>query len=205
MEKQIITLSENVTTYRFEVEKSVFISHSTGVPDSEKAMEFVNRISKQNADATHNCYAFITSDGGRYSDDGEPQGTAGMPIREVIAKSGISNVCIVVTRYFGGVKLGAGGLIRAYSNAASQALSNSPKIILKRCRVVKIKVKYSFSKGAANLIQQYGRQLSVNYETEAEYLVAISIEKAGEFSEKLNEICRGDYETVTIEERMIEL
>ena len=108
----------------FEEKRSVFIGHATRVDSEEEAQVFIKALKKQYQDATHNVYAYMLRGDtvARYSDDGEPQGTAGMPVLDVIRKSGVRNVCVVVTRYFGGTLLGAGGLVRAYSHSASIAL-----------------------------------------------------------------------------------
>lgn len=183
----------------------MFLAHCVHVDDSKSAMEFVAKISKQYADATHNCYAFVASDGSRYSDDGEPQGTAGMPIREVIIKSKLSDVCVVVTRYFGGIKLGAGGLIRAYSNAASQVLASAKKVVLRHCTVVQINAKYTFAKSITAVIEQFGKILSTSYDTGAIFSAAIDSGKLGILEEKLKEICRGDLVFDILCEQMTEL
>lgn len=106
--------------------KSRFIGYAMPVESEEEALAAVEKIKKKHYDARHNCYAFSIGTGPqpllRFSDDGEPQGTAGKPILEVIGGSGVRNVCIVVTRYFGGTLLGTGGLVRAYTEAAKAAL-----------------------------------------------------------------------------------
>ena len=108
----------------FVERKSVFIGYSAIVKNEEEALIIIKERKKKFADATHNVYAYIIGDGtiARYSDDGEPQGTSGMPTLNAIRMSGITDVCVVTTRYFGGILLGAGGLVRAYSTAASMAL-----------------------------------------------------------------------------------
>ncbi len=111
------------------VKKSRFISCTSAVATEEEAEAFLEQIRKKHYDARHNCYAYSIGVGSqpllRFSDDGEPQGTAGKPILEVIQGSGIRNICIVVTRYFGGTLLGTGGLARAYTEAAKAGLSAS--------------------------------------------------------------------------------
>ena len=108
----------------FEEKKSIFIGHAIRTDTEEEAQAFVKQLKKEYQDATHNVFAYLMRGEivARYSDDGEPQGTAGMPVLDVIRKSGVRNVCVVVTRYFGGTLLGAGGLVRAYSHAASLAI-----------------------------------------------------------------------------------
>ena len=114
----------------FEEKKSIFIGRAIRTDSEEEAQEFVRRIKKEHRDATHNVWAYLMQGEivARYSDDGEPQGTAGMPVLDVIRKSGIRNVCVVVTRYFGGTLLGAGGLVRAYSHGAAIALEAAGRI-----------------------------------------------------------------------------
>ena len=114
----------------FEEKRSLFIGHAKHVTSEEEAQEFVKQKKKEYSDATHNCWAYLLKGGivARYSDDGEPQGTAGVPMLEAIRKSGVSDCVVVVTRYFGGILLGAGGLVRAYSHGTSIAL-NAAKIV----------------------------------------------------------------------------
>ncbi len=109
----------------FEEKKSIFIGHAIRTDTEEAAQEYIKTMKKRYNDATHNVFAYLINGGivARYSDDGEPQGTSGMPTLDAIRKSGVDNACVVITRYFGGTLLGAGGLVRAYSHTASLALS----------------------------------------------------------------------------------
>ena len=115
---------KNSAEIEFVEKKSIFIAFSASVKNEEEALEIIRQRKKKFADARHNVYAYMIGDGtiSRYSDDAEPQGTAGMPVLNAIRMSGLTDVCVVVTRYFGGVLLGAGGLVRAYSTSASMAL-----------------------------------------------------------------------------------
>lgn len=124
MSAKKIPASEGLSEY---VEKrSRFLGLVRHVSSEEEARQIIAEVKKQNYDARHNCWCYII-DGGpeRYSDDGEPQGTAGIPMLEVFRREGVSDVVCVVTRYFGGVLLGAGGLFRAYSKAAKEALASA--------------------------------------------------------------------------------
>lgn len=113
------------------INKSKFIGHASNVENESEAIEFINRIKKEYKDATHNVYAYIIDiNTQRYNDDGEPSGTAGLPILNVLKQENLKNTVIVVTRYFGGVKLGAGGLVRAYTKSAKIAIESS-KIVNK--------------------------------------------------------------------------
>jgi thymidylate synthase len=109
----------------FEEKKSIFIGHAKRVYDEEEAKAFINKIRSEHKEASHNVYAYIIGENfgiQRYSDDGEPQGTAGVPVLEVIKKNSVTDIAVIVTRYFGGVLLGAGGLVRAYSKGAGEAV-----------------------------------------------------------------------------------
>ena len=133
----------------FIVEKSEFIGRILPVKTEEEAIAFIDKVRSENRKARHNCYAYVLSEGNitRYSDDAEPQGTAGPPILDVIQKSGLSDVCIVVTRYFGGILLGKGGLTRAYSNGASIAVSAAKVMEMYPAYEVTAICDYSFTTG----------------------------------------------------------
>jgi thymidylate synthase len=112
----------------FEEKKSVFIGHTKRIYSEEEARSFINKIKGENKEAAHNVFAYVIGENKgiqRYSDDGEPQGTAGVPVLEVIKKNDLTDIVIVVTRYFGGILLGAGGLVRAYSKGASSAIKEA--------------------------------------------------------------------------------
>ena len=128
------------------IEKSSFIGYAKPIKTEEEAVEFINEIKKKHKDATHNVWAYTvgpTMNIQRYSDDGEPQGTAGIPTLEVIKKEDLRDVVVVVTRYFGGVKLGAGGLVRAYTKGAKVGLEAAKIIEKVMYKEVKIKVDYN--------------------------------------------------------------
>ena len=110
----------------FVEKRSSFLGHVRFVETEDAAREFINEMKKKHYDARHNCWCYIIRGGAvRYSDDGEPQGTAGLPMLEVFKREGVENVVCVVTRYFGGVLLGTGGLLRAYTKSAKDALDAS--------------------------------------------------------------------------------
>lgn len=118
---------------RYEEKKSVFIGHAIHCESEAEALQFLAAMRKQYADARHNVYAYLLTEGNlmRYSDDAEPQGTAGLPVLDVLRKSGVTDAAIVVTRYFGGTLLGTGGLVRAYT-AAAKAAAEDAKIVTYR-------------------------------------------------------------------------
>ncbi|HEY5523848.1 MAG TPA: YigZ family protein [Clostridium sp.] len=125
----------------FKEKKSEFIGYAKRVDSEEEAREFINEIKAKHKQARHNCFAYALGENmgiQRYSDDGEPQGTAGIPILEVIKKSGITDCAVVVTRYFGGILLGAGGLTRAYTKGASIAIKAAG--VVEKVRGIKMSI-----------------------------------------------------------------
>ena len=128
----------------FAEKRSRFLGHVMPVDSEEEAREFISGMKKKYYDARHNCWCYIIKDGSeRYSDDGEPQGTAGIPMLEVFRREGINNFVCVVTRYFGGVLLGAGGLLRAYTKSAKDALDAAGISAVRRWVEAKIPCSYS--------------------------------------------------------------
>ncbi len=128
----------------FIEKKSEFIGYIAPVKTNEEAVEFIGKIKSMHRKARHNVYAYILRHDNisRYSDDGEPQGTAGTPVLEVLQKRGLTDVCVVVTRYFGGILLGGGGLVRAYSHAASIACDAAKIMDMRQCNRLKINADY---------------------------------------------------------------
>lgn len=153
-------LPEKYTTVReeahaeFEEKRSLFIGHAIHVESEEDALAFIKQIKKQYSDATHNCFAYLLKGGiiARYSDDGEPQGTAGVPMLEAIRKSGVDDVCVVATRYFGGILLGAGGLVRAYSHTVSIALDAAGVVTYSPYLVYELRSGYSEYQKYSNIL-----------------------------------------------------
>ncbi len=141
----------------YEVKKSVFIAHVKHVESEESAREFVQQVRKKYFDATHNCSAWILGEGGnlqKSNDDGEPGGTAGNPILETIKKNDLTNAAVVVTRYFGGIKLGAGGLIRAYSHTASLGLNAAKIIRMTPFQRIALTLEYNFLAQVENFLRK---------------------------------------------------
>ena len=157
-------LPDKYTTVRteahveFEEKRSLFIGHATHVDSEEEAQAFIKQLKKEYSDATHNCYAYLLKGGiiARYSDDGEPQGTAGVPMLETIRKSGVDDVCVVVTRYFGGILLGAGGLVRAYSHSTAIAIEGAEIITYEPYLIYELRSGYSEYQKYINILTNYG-------------------------------------------------
>nr|WP_295973897.1 YigZ family protein [uncultured Bacillus sp.] len=133
--------------YEIVIQKSRFIAHVARVETEEAAQSFIQEMKKQHWNATHNCSAYLIGEHDQIqkaNDDGEPSGTAGVPILEVLKKKGLKDTVVVVTRYFGGIKLGAGGLIRAYGKATSEGIEATGVVLRKLMKVVSTKIDYTW-------------------------------------------------------------
>jgi len=122
---------KDIGKFEFKEKKSVFIGEAMGINTEDEAKEFINKIKGENKEARHNVFAYILGENNgiqRYSDDGEPQGTGGMPILEIIKRNNLTDIVVVVTRYFGGILLGTGGLTRAYSKAAAESIKQATTV-----------------------------------------------------------------------------
>ncbi|WP_195336534.1 YigZ family protein [Paraclostridium bifermentans] len=179
-------------TDEITIEKSTFIGYAKPIKTEEEAVEFINEIKKKHKDARHNVWAYTVGKSmniQRYSDDGEPQGTAGIPTLEVIKKEDLRDVVVVVTRYFGGIKLGAGGLVRAYTKGAKIGLE-AGKIIEKiMYQEVKIKIDYNQLGKVQNEIMNLGYFIKDTiYEDNVEIIVYSRVNEKEAIIEKLNDI-----------------
>ncbi|OTA76538.1 YigZ family protein [Limosilactobacillus reuteri] len=161
------------TTYEQTIKKSRFICSIARVSSEEEAQQFITSIQAANKKATHNCFAYMIGDNDRIqreSDNGEPSGTAGIPILESLKLAKIHNVVAVVTRYFGGIKLGAGGLIRAYSNTTTEAIHQAGLVQRIKQAILKITVTYALHDPLLyylkeNNLEVAGEEYGVNVET----------------------------------------
>ncbi len=131
--REYSTIQAEMVTTEVVIEKSRFITCAKHVETVEEANAFIAERKKEYYDATHNCYAYIIGDKAKFSDDGEPQGTAGLPMYECIKNNRLDFICVVITRYFGGIKLGAGGLVRAYSGGVSDVLRVCRRVEMRSC------------------------------------------------------------------------
>ena len=134
---------KNPVQCEINVKKSQFICSLFPTKSKKESKEIIRKLNEQYSDATHNCTAYIVSDGEGFDDDGEPGGTAGKPMINVLRKNEIHNVTAVVTRYFGGIKLGAGGLVRAYSKSVMEAIGKAEIVEIEEYDVYKITFEYS--------------------------------------------------------------
>ena len=180
----------------FYEKKSHFIGRAWPVESEEEALEKIQAMKKQHYDATHNCWAYIIKDGAvRFSDDGEPGGTAGMPMLQVLQREGLYNIVCVVTRYFGGILLGAGGLVRAYTKGAKIAVDAAGKSMKRVWTVVYLPCPYTFYERVKLLIAEFGgiiRETEFGAEVELELLFPEANVPA--FFEKLTDMTSGTVE-----------
>lgn len=178
------------TEAEYTEKRSRFIATLKHCETEEEAAEFINALKSKYWDARHNCYAYSVENGAlkRFSDDGEPHGTAGKPILSVIEGAGITNVCIVVTRYFGGVLLGTGGLVRAYTKAAADAAAKITKAVMTPGTVFSAECDYSSAERLAKLIADAGGSVENTVYTEnVRYEFFISDTEKQKFTDKLKE------------------
>ena len=179
-------------TDEYIVEKSTFIGYAKPIKSEEEAVEFINEIKKKHKDATHNVWAYTvgkTMNIQRYSDDGEPQGTAGIPTLEVIKKEDLRDVVVVVTRYFGGVKLGAGGLVRAYTKGAKIGIDAAKVIEKVMYREVRIKIDYNQLGKVQNEIMNMNYFVKDTiYEDNVEIIVYSRLEEVKVLTDKMIDI-----------------
>ena len=169
----------------FTEKRSRFLGHVRPAETEEQARDFIAAMKKEHYDARHNCWCYILRDGPeRYSDDGEPQGTAGIPMLEVFRREGICNVVCVVTRYFGGVLLGAGGLLRAYTKSAKDALDAAGTSVVRPWVTADIPCSYAMAErlknelaalGAAAADMEYAAQVTIKALIPAESFEAVSL------------------------------
>ena len=149
-----------VSTFEYEEQRSRFIGTAAFADTEEKALEVLNRVRAANRTARHNVYAYVLQNGRtRYSDDGEPAKTAGTPVLEAIGHAGLSDVIVVVTRYFGGILLGTGGLVRAYTAAASGALQQAELVSMRLVVDCSLRVPYALFEQAQRMVAASGAKL----------------------------------------------
>lgn len=171
--KEYTTIQNDEVVFENVIEKSRFVASAKHVENAREAMEFVGAERKRYFDATHNCYAYIAGETAKFSDDGEPQGTAGMPIFDCIRNSRLNFLCVVVTRYFGGKKLGAGGLVRAYGGSCAEVLKKCEKLKMTDCTRFEVSVDYSSLKPLRLALQGIAREDSVVFDTTVRIVFSI--------------------------------
>ena len=184
----------------WEEKKSLFIGNAFPAESEADAQEFINKIKAQYNDARHHVYAYVTgldNEIQRFSDDGEPVGTGGRPVLEVIKNCRLKNSVIVVTRYFGGILLGTGGLIRAYGKAAALAVKSGEIIKKVLCRKTNIVIEYGELGKVQNFLAQADCRIkNISYTDKVMIICYIEIDRLGQVEKRLNELCRGSGEII---------
>ena len=178
-----------------EIKKSCFICHAKRVYSEEEARAFITAIKKEHYKATHNCSAFIIGERSeikRTSDDGEPSGTAGVPMLGVLENHNLTNVCVVVTRYFGGIKLGAGGLIRAYAGSVALAVKEIGIVEIKEQAGIQIQMSYAQYQEYGNFLKEHNlMELETNFTDQVETIIFVDKEDKEAIKASLIEFFNG--------------
>ena len=178
-----------------EIKKSRFICHAKRVYSEEEARAFITAIKKEHYKATHNCSAFIIGEHSeikRTSDDGEPSGTAGVPMLGVLENHNLTNVCVVVTRYFGGIKLGAGGLIRAYAGSVAFAVKEIGIVEIKEQAGIQIQMSYAQYQEYGNFLKEHNlMELETNFTDQVDTIIFVDKEVKEDTKSALIEFFNG--------------
>ena len=182
----------------FVEKRSRFIGHVWRVECEEEARARIEETRKKHYDARHNCWCYIIKDGPvRYSDDGEPQGTAGQPMLNVFQREGVVNVCCVVTRYFGGILLGAGGLVRAYTQSAKDALDAAGVSVVRRWVAMEVPCTYGQFESMRREVAAFGGVVeNVDYGADVVLSALLPEERAEEFAAHVLDITAGAVEVL---------
>ena len=188
----------------FTERRSRFIGHIAPVATDEEAVAFVNAIREQHREATHNVYAYVLRQDQltRFSDDGEPQGTAGKPVLEVVLREGLVDVAVVVTRYFGGILLGAGGLVRAYAQGAKTAIDAARVLNMQPAALVELDMGYDFYGKATYILPQYEVQVTDSrFEEGVRLQLLCKTSRLAALTHQLRELSSGTVAPVILDER----
>lgn len=183
----------------FTERRSEFIAYLCPVHTNDEAVQFINEIKALHRKATHNVYAYILRDNNitRYSDDGEPQGTAGVPVLDILQKHKLTDVCCVVTRYFGGILLGGGGLVRAYSTSAKMAVDSAEIMDMCECYRITVSMDYNLYSKAAYFLPQYEvKELSSKFEDNISLELLVKEEHFEPLKNKLVDVSNGKIDII---------
>lgn len=191
------------------IQKSRFIGYVRRVQTEEEAQAFIQEIKKKHYDATHNCSAYIIGEHDeiqKANDDGEPSGTAGVPILEVLKKQGLKDTAVVVTRYFGGIKLGAGGLIRAYGSTTSQAIKTTGIVKRQLMKGFSITVDYGLLGKLENVLRNSEHILeTIHYLENVEFIVFVEDGQETKFTEWIVDLTNDQAKIVELDPKYIEI
>ncbi|MBQ6466201.1 MAG: YigZ family protein [Oscillospiraceae bacterium] len=173
--------------------RSRFLGHLRPVESEEEARAFIAQMKKEHYDARHNCWCYLLKDGPeRYSDDGEPQGTAGIPMLELFRREGVTNLVCVVTRYFGGVLLGTGGLLRAYTQSAKDALTAAGRAAVRAWREIELSCPYALLERVRQETAAFGGAVEgEDYGAEVTLRLLLPAERAGDYAARLYDLSAG--------------
>lgn len=188
----------------FVEKRSRFIGHVWRVESEEEARSRIEETRKKHYDARHNCWCYLIKDGPvRYSDDGEPQGTAGQPMLNVFQREGVVNVCCVVTRYFGGILLGAGGLVRAYTQSAKDALDAAGISVVRRWVAMEVPCSYAQFEAMRREVSAFGGVVEgVDYGSDVVLSALLPEERAEEFAAHVLDATAGTVEVLEAGEQL---
>ncbi|WDF04455.1 YigZ family protein [Shouchella hunanensis] len=186
--------------YEIVVQKSRFISHFKRTSTEQEALDFIQEIKKNHWNATHNCSAYLIGETDhiqKANDDGEPSGTAGVPMLEVLKKRGLKDTTVVVTRYFGGIKLGAGGLIRAYGGSVSEGLKQIGVVNRTLCYTMATTIDYTWLGKIENEIRQSSYPLKeITYADSVTVHVFVESDQIDAYKDWITELTNGQAETI---------
>ena len=188
----------------FTEKKSRFIGYVCPVKTEEEALSFVNKIKKKHTDARHNVYAYVVRENNiqRFSDDGEPQGTAGIPVLDTVRKQNLTDIAVVVTRYFGGILLGGGGLVRAYGHAASIGIEAAEPVMMNYAAIYRIKVSYTlWGKVEYELRKMNLEPYDTVYDSKVYCSVAVLSDDTEKFEKNITEATGGQAEFTKFDEK----
>ena len=197
---------EEESVAEFTEKKSRFIGYACPVKTEDEALAFVNKIKKKHADARHNVYAYVVRENNvqRFSDDGEPQGTAGIPVLDTIRKQELTDIALVVTRYFGGILLGGGGLVRAYGHAASIAIDAAKPIYMSYSAIYRVKVSYTlWGKVEYEMRKMELSPYVMVYDSDVYFSVSVLLENVEKFEKNLTEATGGQAEFSKFDEKFV--
>lgn len=206
--KEYVTIKQDGRVEE-EIKKSRFICHVKRVKTEDEARNFINSIKKEHHKANHNCSCFILGESAeikRSSDDGEPSGTAGIPMLTVLENHRLTNTVVVVTRYFGGIKLGAGGLIRAYAGSVSRAIEEIGKVFIKEQEGISIRLSYAQYQEFANWRNKHGlEEYDTLFLTDIQTTIYTDKEQVKGILTDLEDFYRGKVDAQTAGNRIVEL
>lgn len=195
-------------THEIIIQKSRFIGYVERVKSAEEAQQFVQKIKKKHHDATHNCSAYLIGDHDeiqKANDDGEPSGTAGIPMLEVLKKLQLKNTAVVVTRYFGGIKLGAGGLIRAYSSTTSETIKTIGIVKGELMQGISLSIEYPLLGKVENALRMSSHVIDhINYLEKVELIVYVHIGVADSFQAEMIDLTNNQIILNEIDKKYIE-